>query len=260
MAVCVCASTSAASKDAPKKDTVQLGSTSLCGDAYLRVLAPDNIAALSWQSRDALSLASADERALPQIWDDPEILLAAGLDKVIYGPGEGSRSASFISGSTHVKWGESFDAVKDNYARLGTVLGVDNQHLNRDLEQRLAALKKPARKPKILYLNRSGLSAGSGSYVDAVIRAAGGENLITAPGWPSLDPEIILALEPDLILTSYFEDGYESVNARPVRHKALQNFLAAHERLEIPGALWPCAGPHMIDAAEILNAKIWDMP
>jgi len=230
--VCACVSSSA-----PAKDIEQIASTSLCGDGYVLALigdqAPQRVAALSWQSRDALSLAPETYRALPQLWDDPEIILASGAEHIVFGPGEGAQ-ARRVSGNP--------DPV---------IL---------DIETRLSQLIKPNIKPKILYLDRAGASAGSGTFVDAVITAAGGENIIQSSGWSNPDPEILLGLAPDLILTSYFEDGYESINALPVRHAALKAFIARHERLEIPGALWPCAGPHLVTAVEILNAKIISLP
>lgn len=255
MAVCVCVLTSAAAKDAPK-----IGSTSLCGDAYLRALMPEQIAALSWQSRDPVSRANEAEKTLPQIWDEPELLLASGLDMIVFGPGEGARSADFISSSVRLNWGEEFAAVKSNFQQLGDRLNVNAGPIIRDIEMRLLRLKPPTLKPKILYLDRSGGSAGSGTFVDAVIKAAGGENLISQPSWSKPDAEFLLGLSPDLILTSYFDDGYESVNAQPLRHQALQDYIARHERLEIPGSLWPCAGPGLVEAAELLNEKIWALP
>ncbi len=255
MAVCVCVSTNARA-DSPKR----IGSTSLCGDAYLRVLAPEKIAALSWQSRDAVSLASESEKTLPQLWDDPENLLASNVDHILFGPGEGFRSGAFLDKTSALTWGEDFEAIKANYKSLGLALGINAKPVIFDLETRLAKLKHPTIKPSILYLDRSGGSAGPGTFVHAVIEAAGGENLMTTAGWVKPDPEIVLSLEPDLILTSYFNDGYESVNALPIRHTALKHFIEAHERIEIPGALWPCAGPGLIEAAERLNTKIRSLP
>lgn len=258
MVVCACVSISAEA-DEPK----HIGSTSLCGDAYLRALAPEQIGALSWQSRDHVSRASTAEKKLPQIWDDPEVILASGLDHIVFGPGEGARSKSFLTGgiqATHLIWGEDFEAVKSNYLLLGSAMNMSAEYHIQSLENRLVSLPQLEQSPKILYLARDGGSTGPGTFVDAVIRAAGGINIITSPGWQKPDAELILSFEPDIIITSYFEDGYDSVNAVSVRHKAIRDFIASHETVEIPGALWPCAGPGLIEAAEILNTKIMELP
>jgi len=258
MAVCACVSTSAYA-DSPKR----IGSTSLCGDAYLRALAADDLAALSWQSRSQLSRASEAERALPQIWDDPEVLLGQKLSHVVFGPGEGYKSAQFLSpdtGKSHLVWTEDFGGVYANLEKLAADIDQSAGPAILDVQRRLAALQKPRLKPKILYLTRSGGTGGPGTYADAVIRAAGGENIISSDGWSGTEIETLMGLKPDLILTSYFEDGYDSVNSNPVRHQAFKNYIADYPRLEIPGSLWPCAGPDMIIVAEMLNAKILSLP
>ena len=82
-------------------------------------------------------------------------------------------------------------------------------------------------------MSRSGATAGADTYVDAAIKAAGGQNLITSPGWQSRDPEFLLSLEPDLIVTSFFTDGYESVQAKSIRNRVLRDFLDRHPQLDI---------------------------
>lgn len=244
-------------------DNFKIASTSLCGDSYLLALKLDQAAALSWQSRDKISLASPAQRELPQVWDAAETLVASDADIILYGPGEGVTSSKFanLSGKNIIslKWGEDFKTVIDN----AQALGAPNA-FKIDLEQRLNALETHASvrefKPKILYMSRSGATAGADTYVDAAIKAAGGQNLITSPGWQSRDPEFLLSLEPDLIVTSFFTDGYESVQAKSIRNRVLRDFLDRHPQLDIPGALWPCASPHLIDVAERISKAIDRLP
>ena len=86
----------------------------------------------------------------------------------------------------------------------------------------------------------------------AAITAAGGENIVQAPGWQTLDPETLITLSPDIIMTSFFNSGYESVQAKAIRHTVLVGFIASRPVIDIPGPLWPCAGPDLIDAAELI--------
>jgi len=117
-----------------------------------------------------------------------------------------------------------------------------------------------SRKPKILYLARSGGSAGPGTFVDAAITAAGGVNIAPTSGWFTPDPEEIIALKPDLIITSYFKDGYESVQAVALRNKVISQHLKTFPSVEIDGKLWPCAGPDLIEAAELIADAIDELP
>ncbi|MGJ8561997.1 MAG: ABC transporter substrate-binding protein [Alphaproteobacteria bacterium] len=259
MLACALVSTSAL---AQSHTAPRIASTSLCGDSYLLALAPQQAAALSWQSRDALSRAPNALKALPQMWDSPEKLASTKADLILFGPGEGMSAAKFLE-QTDVKtysltWGEDFDTVMLNISGLGVAAQQTSasQTFNQNVKSRLEDLKARAEarqeKPRILYISRSGGTAGPGTFIDAAIKAAGAINIFETPGWQTPDPEFLLSLEPDMILTSFFEQGYESVQAKGVRHNIMARYIAARPRIDIPGALWPCAGPGLIEAAELI--------
>lgn len=247
-------STSAFAADKPS-----VASTSLCGDSYVLALMPERINALSWQSRDALSTATPAQKLLPQIWDDPEVLLRSKAKLIIFGPGEGAFSEHLSQNTQKLEWGENFDTVITNINHLDS-----SSNYPRELKARLKKLniRAAARtsKPKVLYLSRSGGTAGPGTYVDAAITAAGGTNVVTSPSWFTPDPEEILAYKPDIIVTSFFTDGYESVQSNGLRHAALRRFIKSRHRVDIPGKLWPCAGPGLIDAAELIADALDKLP
>ena len=240
-----------------------IASTSLCGDTYLQALAPDHIAALSWQSRSPLSLANAEQRQLPQLWDDPEVLLNAEADIILFGSGEGKTGAKLEAQSVTLKWGEDFAALQTNAEAINKALSLPSD-ISDDWANRIEALSgratRRSHKPKILYLSRSGGSAGKGTLVDAAITAAGGVNIAQASGWFTPDPEEIITYEPDLIITSYFKNGYESVQSTALKNKVVQRFIAQHPSVHIEGNLWPCAGPGLIEAAELIADAIDKLP
>jgi len=240
-----------------------IASTSLCGDSYLLALAPDHISALSWQSRSPLSLANKHQRALPQLWDDPEVLISAAADIILFGSGEGRLNHNLEAKSVKLIWGEDFTTLKTNADAINKVLNI-NSSVTDDWTRRISALTDQAArhtpKPKILYLSRSGGSAGTGTLVDAAITAAGGINIAETSGWFTPDPEQIIAYEPDLIIRSYFKNGYESVQSTAVRHKVIQRFMSKYPTLDIDGNLWPCAGPGLIEAAEQIAEAIDKLP
>ena len=147
---------------------------------------------------------------------------------------------------------------RDPAERLDTAGPVINW--SRRIEALSRVAEKRTHKPKVLYISRSGGSAGKGTLVDAAITAAGGVNIATASGWFTPDPEEIIAYEPDLIIKSYFKNGYESVQSTALRHKVVQRFIAKHPSVEIDGNLWPCAGPGLIEAAELISKAIDELP
>ena len=240
-----------------------IASTSLCGDTYLQVLAPDHISALSWQSRSPLSRANPTQRKLPQLWDDPEVLVSSEADIILFGAGEGRVSDSLDAKTIKLNWGEDFSTLTRNAKAIEQALNI-NSGMREKWEKRIKALKHQAKartvKPKIFYLSRAGGSAGRGTLVDAAITVAGGVNAAKAQGWFTPDPEQIIAYEPDLIITSYFKNGYESVQSTSVRNKVIQRFIARHPNVEIDGNLWPCAGPSLIEAAELISDAIDELP
>lgn len=236
-------------------------SASLCADQYVLSLAEqDQVAALSWQSRDPVSLAPDWAKELPQAAPNAETLLKLDPDLVVFGPGEGGRTQLLLERlgvATHeISWTEDFAGVEANIAALADALDREaaGAALNADLHQRQAALRRRAQarggSPGMLYLTPAGGTAGAGTYADAAMRLAGGENLLShRTGWFTAGPEAMVALDPGLLVVSYFRDGYASERDRRARHPAMQDLLAA-ERVEIPGGLWPCAGPRLIEAAE----------
>lgn len=240
-----------------------IASTSLCGDAYLQALAPDHIAALSWQSRSPLSRATPAQRKLPQLWDDPEVLATAEANIILFGASEGKRVTGLTATAINLTWGENFNTVKTNAQTITKALNI-SPDITDDWTRRIETLTQQAalrkRKPTILYLSRSGGSAGTGTLVDAAITAAGGVNVAQNSGWFTPDPEQIITYAPDLIITSYFQNGYESVQSTALRNRTVQRFIAQHPSVEIDGNLWPCAGPGLIEAAELISEAIDNLP
>ena len=180
----------AAQSDLPENAIV---STTLCADGYLHALpeiAP-RLAALSWQSRSALSVTPDALKSLPQADDDAERLLR--WSGTLHISSAGGR------GDIDLNWGEDFETIWKNLASLSQKLNTPNP--STALQTRLTQIAKPAKAPKILYLDRSGATAGPGTFVHAVIKAAGGQNMIQNPGWQSPDTEHLIALQPDIIVT-----------------------------------------------------------
>ena len=249
------------------KETHRVVSTSLCGDSYvLSMLADTDIAALSWQSGDKLSTAPKSFKDKPKARDDIETLLALNPTLVVFGPGEGAALKPLLDkrGIKHVSlnWGEDFETVWKNYAPLREALQFPDIHEQQamiDFYKMQNAANVKTNKPSVLYLSASGATAGPGTYVDAAIQAAGGTNIITTQGWHTPSIESLVVLNPDLIVTSFFKDGYASVNEAGLRNKVLQDKIKTIPRVNVPGKLWPCAGPGLYEANHIISTAIAEL-
>ncbi len=242
----------------------------MCADAYVLALVPRaDIQALSWQVDHPVSAAPDWARALPVASASAEALLRLDPDMAVFSPGEGQRARTMLEragyGVAGLSWGEDFASVRANLSRLGEQLGRDAEAdaAIADLDRRLQALQVRSRarsgRPRLAYVSASGGSAGLGTYVDAAIVAAGGVNVTAeagASGWTRSDPEFALGLEADILLTSFFADGYAGRLSRARYHSAYHRLLDSPVRVDIPAGYWPCAGPGLIDAAEAIADAI----
>ncbi|WP_417496433.1 ABC transporter substrate-binding protein [Maricaulis sp.] len=270
LCISACVFAMASASCAPAQDTTPpqggIVSASLCADAYVLALEPvAGIQALSWQVDQPISAAPDWARQLPRAWPDAERLFALDPAFVVFGAGEGGRSRVMLERSGYqsfeLAWAEDFDGVRGNLLALGAMLGreIEAAAAVEALDERLAELEQRSVRrgaiPGVAYLSASGGSAGSGTYVDAAIKAAGGRNAVAGSGvtgWGRSDPELALTLEADIILTSYFTDGFAGTLSRATRHHAYRRLLDSAGRVDIASANWPCAGPHLIDAAEAI--------
>ena len=236
-----------------------LVSTSLCGDTYTDGL---EVAALSWQSDGPLSARAHPRRA----WADAEALVAMRPEVVLLGPGESVREEVLPDTKVvRLDWAEDVEGVKSNLQKLAAFPGSTRDLGLAEPDNRSSQPDwtcPPQDKPEtpdqvrgcgvsILYLSPAGGTAGPGTYVDEAIRLAGARNLVTTPGWHTPDPEWLVGEDPDVVLLS-FRDAYPSVNTPTVRNRAVAAWVAERRTVEVPGSLWPCAGPGLAEAVEMI--------
>lgn len=235
-------------------------STSLCGDSYLQRFAPNHIKALSWQSNSILSLANEAQKQLPQIDSRAENILPYRNSLIVFGPGEANPITSKLPFSQTLKWAESFEGVSENAERLLDALSLRKTELVqwenkvKNLKLHLDEGDLEQRRPKILYFSRAGGSAGPNTFIDAVINAVGAVNINPVPGWHTPDIETLLNYQPDIILRSFSDGQYHSRS--DIQNPVVESYLADKTIIDIEGRYWPCAGPALLDAAEMLQDEI----
>jgi len=238
----------ASSAPAPK-----VVSTSLCSDTYVLAQIPhEHITALSWQADDALSRAPLHLRKQPKAYDDIERLLALAPTLVVFGPGEGVKSKPVLERAgiqtVEIEWAHADCSVTCNQEKL--------EPYGREASYLPSPTPIAVNSPNVLYISRAGGTAGFGTYVDDAITAAGGLNMIRQKGWFTPDPEQLAGLKPDLIVTSFFEQGYDSINSNGLTHGLIREKMKSTPHINVPGALWPCPGPGLKDATEIIANAI----
>jgi iron complex transport system substrate-binding protein len=247
----------------------RVASLSVCADQFLLTLAdPSQIAALSAQSRDpALSFHATEARNYPMTRGRAEEILA--LHPQI--------------------------ALSDNYANAGTLrlleaVGIEmivlpDAHSIADVEQALrdigraigraaageaaaVALEKrradlaatrPGNPARALYLLPTGATAGRGTYVDEVIALAGFANDAARrgiTGWHRLSLEELLLDPPPLVIMSFMDRNADAIGMSFGTNPVRERIPALAKPIDVPNALWPCAGPMLTEAAAYLRARL----
>ncbi|MFP4280810.1 MAG: ABC transporter substrate-binding protein [Halochromatium sp.] len=129
---------------------------------------------------------------------------------------------------------------------------------------RIAALSARAvvaeRPPRALYLRPNGGTAGSETYVDALLGLLGLRNLAAEQGirgWGRLPLERLLADPPDLFLLGYFDQAQPPSKSRYGRHPLFADLLEQVPSIRLPSrTAWGCGGLELIDAAEWIAARL----
>lgn len=265
ISVCVF-SASAQAQQGESAPPLRVVSVDLCADAYVMSLAGHNtIAALSWQAGDPVSGVTGPALDLPRAGPDVEAIIGLEADIVLYGPGGPGRAAPILETAgieaLTLEWGEDFAVIRRNMRHVGDALTTRPiaDDFIAEMDARLAALESRtvarSAQPAVFYLSASGGTAGTGTLVDAAIQAAGGRNAAAEAGaqsWVPANPEWAFRIEPDLVVTSYFRDGYNSINNTGIRHSSFRDVLRHTPRVDVASSAWSCAGPRLILAAETI--------
>jgi iron complex transport system substrate-binding protein len=139
-----------------------------------------------------------------------------------------------------------FSGIRQMTRLLAATLGVPRrgEALLAAMDNRLNTLPHPDHAIRALVWEPRGLTAGPGTLMDAVLRAAGLNN--AAEGGP-VSLEALLRHPPDVLVVQTVA-AYPSLATALLDHPALVGL----PRREIPPALTICAGPFSAEAAAML--------
>ncbi|MEE4211494.1 MAG: hypothetical protein V2I43_19785 [Parvularcula sp.] len=238
---------------------LQVVSLDYCADQYvLRYVDRADILALSAGSRGDYAYGRKEAAHLPQMPADAEALLVAGPTHVVrsYG-GDAALLASLKERGVvvvNIGWPSDLGAVADTELRVATALVAEEKGraVAQQLRQDASGPAAPSR--KVLYLTPSGVTAGPGTLVDAVIRAAGHQNFETRPGWHDLDLERLTTERPELLLRAFFdsEQSFEG-SFSTYRHPVARRLLKDIPSVDVPGAVLSCAAAPVLEAVRALE-------
>jgi iron complex transport system substrate-binding protein len=240
-------------------------SADYCADQLVLALAdPSQIAALSVDADKDFSYLREKAAGISQARADAEEIVARDVDVVLrFWGGDEARLNRFGAEVVTLGYAADFDAVKANIAIAAEAIGQAERGklLVHQIDGRLEALAARGGAPKsALYVTPGGVTAGKGTMIDAIFKAAGVGNIAAERGlsfWPPLSAEALVADPPDYVVTGFFNADSERINHwSAVRHPALKEALAGSVRIDLDADVLSCPGWFSLDAAEQIRDAI----
>ncbi|TGY90597.1 ABC transporter substrate-binding protein [Marinicauda algicola] len=233
-----------------------------CADQYVLGLADRaQILALSPDADADFSALREAAAGLPQVHSTAEDVLALQPDLVVRSYGGDARALAL------------FERAGIAVHQIGYTSGFDD--IARVVEETAAALGRPGAGEALvaamrdtlqaagrgapveaLYITPGGATAGAGTTIDALLRAAGFENAAgDRPGWREMPMERLLLDPPDLIVTGFFDTKATKLDHwSAARHPVLQETFETIPTVHLQGALLTCGTWLLADAA--LSARV----
>lgn len=262
-ALCVAAGGVGAAEGKPQR----IVSINVCTDQLAMLLAPRaRIKSVSFLAADPASSAMAEEaRGLHLNHGLAEEVLPLKPDIVLAGA-YGARHAVALlrrlgQRVVELPLGNTLDDVAVQVRFVAGALGevARGEALIAAFRARLARLPAPAPggRPLAVLFESSGVTSGRDSLPDAVMDAAGFDNLaarLGVSGVGRVPMEVIVAARPDVLIRGRLEPQYPSLAAGTLAHPALTRAVADGAVIDMPDSLWSCATPRIVAAVERLAA------
>ncbi len=229
----------------------------LCTDQLaLMLAAPGQLISVSALSQDPrASVMASEARTLPANHGLAEEIFLLQPDLVLAGrfssPATldmlrrlGLRVETFDPEST-------MDDIRTNLRRMGQVLGRDATRTIAQFDADLAALPRPATRPRAASYGANSYADGPDSLAGQIIAAAGYDNIATEQGLSfggTLPLEVLMLSAPDLILRGAPYPGAsraEAVLDHPGLHHLAPQFRTDRD--------WVCGTPHILRAVAKLQ-------
>lgn len=253
-------------------------SVMLAADEMLLDLVPrQRVAAVTiYATMNGVSNCVAQARGLPQISSlDAERVLALQPDLVLAARFSDRATVQQLRscGVPVFRFGryDSLADIRANVLLLGEVLDARAraQEIVAGMEATLAQARARAarakQRPRVLYYN-GGWTAGAGTLFDELLTVAGGQNVASAAGLvghTTISPELVLALDPELILLPETHD-FPGAPAFDPRRRILDDPLwqpvtaVRQGRLRLISAQWLGSISHHVvkaalDLSEVLH-------
>ncbi len=219
-----------------------------CSDQYVLALSPrPAIAGLSFRARAGDSYMSDAARGLPMRRATLESVLAVQPQLVLrsWGGDAGLTRRLEAHGVRVLTLGEArdFEGVRANVRSAAGALGEPErgESLIRAMDAKLAAAAQRPTLKRVAYLTPGGATAGQGTFVDAMLAAAGLRNAETRPGYRVLSTERLALSPPEALVLGFFDAfSLDRTWWSPARSGVMQAARRGRAMASLPGAILGC--------------------
>ena len=233
-----------------------------CADEYVLALSPrEAIVGLSKRADDPDSYLAAHAGGLPLRRATTEAVLAARPDIVVRTWGGDARLARTLSqrGISVVQIGDAndFNAIRREVRKVAAALGrvPRGEALIAHMDAQLSASASAWRGAGALYLTSGGFTAGRGTLIDAMLRAAGLTNLASGRGFAPMSAERLVMHPPSAIVEGFFDPTSSAVQSwNPGRVGAVRRVTAGRTVVSLPSTVLGCPGWFAADGAARIAA------
>ncbi len=268
-------------------------SINLCTDELLlQLVTPERVAALTKFSADPeVSTVASQARDIQKIQGGIEDVQACGPDLLVGGKFSHKETLRFFesSGIPVLTFGlpKNFEDIYADIRKLATAVGetARGDQIIQRMRSDLAALKPEARhsvvilrpeaeesKDEILrpgmaqndgkkilkrafFFQSGGLVPGSGTFENAIMEAAGLENLSATMGirdYGSLSLEKLIEMKPEVLIFSSDQKEKPTIRGEVLSHPAIRKALPHVKTVILPSAILNCGSPASVEAVRIL--------
>lgn len=232
-----------------------------CADQYVLALAPrETIVGLSPRVGDRDSYLRGLAAGLPRRRASSEAVLAAGPQVVVRYWGGDPRMARTLAGLgvrvVRIEEAGDFDAVRDNIRRVAAALEARprGEALITRMDAQLRAAGDAGRGRDALYLTPSGFTAGPGTLIDAVLRAAGYRNAAHGAAYSPVSLEALLIRPPGALVLGFFDAyGVAQQQWGIGRHPLLRRLADQRAVATLPASVLGCPAWFAGDAVQALS-------
>ena len=240
----------ALSLHAPARADERVYSLDQCADQFVLGLADrDAIVGLSRRADDRDSYLRALVPGLPLRRPTLESILAARPTLVVrYWGGDPRLVRSLRARGVRVaEIGEAndFDGVRRNVRNIAAALGRASagEAMIREMDQELAAARGAWRGQTALYLTSGGYTAGPGTLIDAILRAAGLSNAVRTPGFSAAPLESLALAPPQRVVLGFFDAGTVAAQRwGPGRHQTERRLVKDRAAARLSSRVLGCPG------------------